>query len=250
MDELEYEQRLAEVAAFLELDGVTDQLRHAFVTSSVTNDPTQNRERLEFRGDAVLQLLASDLFYDADSRASPGRLTEQVKAFVSNKTLAHLFEHTLRWDALIITRNPRADLQENRVKTLGSTLEAVIGAVYETAGLVAAGEFVNYLHNAYKSDVGGVRAQAQVVAAKNILQEWLAKFDHPAPTYSATKVAGSASHNPVWDAQVTIPVTPYNAAPKVFKLRVTGGVAKQAELAVAAKAVEWINSLSRANRQR
>ena len=115
-------------------------LRLALTHRSVSaDDPSRNdNERLEFLGDAVLQLVVTDLLYESYPQLAEGQLAKVRAAVVSKPTLAEV--------ARALDVGPHIDLApgeersggRRKASILADTMEAILGAVYLDAGIDAA----------------------------------------------------------------------------------------------------------------
>jgi ribonuclease III len=124
-----------------------DFLKTAMVHRSYLNEHKDfklgNNERLEFLGDAVLELITTDFLYNNYPNPE-GELTNWRASLVNAKMLADIsrtleleqFLHLSKGESM--DANPKA-----RNYILANALEAVIGAIYLDQGLETAGKFIN-----------------------------------------------------------------------------------------------------------
>jgi len=114
---------------------LTTALTHA--SAAFERDGTRGNERLEFLGDAVLDLVVARLLYAAHPDWREGELTRARSALVNTRFLAdqagllHLSEY------LVLGRTERKSRGEHKERVLANLFEAVIGALYLDAGLDA-----------------------------------------------------------------------------------------------------------------
>ncbi|MDR3367045.1 MAG: ribonuclease III [Prevotellaceae bacterium] len=101
--------------------------------------PTEHNERLEFLGDAVLELIVSEYLYNKFSNRREGFLTQVRSKIVGREALEKLAQR------LDLARLVKAKLRNTSAKNiLGNTLEALMGAVYLDKGYAHAREvFIN-----------------------------------------------------------------------------------------------------------
>ncbi|QDU69607.1 ribonuclease III [Engelhardtia mirabilis] len=101
----------------------------------------EDNERLEFLGDAVLDLLVAEHLFQVDPRASEGELTERKAMVVSRQSLA------LAAKSLDLDREARVGrgLRDSTLprSVLANLYEAILGAIYLDGGLEASREFVD-----------------------------------------------------------------------------------------------------------
>lgn len=102
-----------------------------------------SNERLEFLGDAVLNLVAADYLFDRDAAATEGDLTK-VRARLVNRKALGVYARDLNLAELILM-SPSASMAPDRgMETIiADAFEAVIGAIYLDGGYQAAARFVN-----------------------------------------------------------------------------------------------------------
>ena len=108
----------------------------AMTHSSYTNEmrtrgiKAESNERLEFLGDAVLQLVISEHVYACYSRYREGALTKMRQQLVCEKTLAGIARKISLGDYINLGNGEEISGCRNRPKILADALEALIAAVY------------------------------------------------------------------------------------------------------------------------
>jgi ribonuclease-3 len=117
-------------------------LEKALIHSSYVNEnpgitPASN-ERLEFLGDAILDLLVAEKLYHDQPGASEGELTRQRAGLVSGKALARLAAGIDLGRYLYLGKGEQSSGGHRKPSNLAAALEAVIAAVYLDSGLPAA----------------------------------------------------------------------------------------------------------------
>src|SRR5436309_12218044 len=117
-------------------------LRLALTHRSQGDGSATDNERLEFLGDSILGLLANEYLYEQFSEASEGQLTRMKANVVSEASLARPARSLGLGQMLDMTRAEEATGGRDRASTLADTFEAVLAAIYLTAGLEAARRFV------------------------------------------------------------------------------------------------------------
>lgn len=98
-------------------------------------DPDDNNQTMEFFGDAILEFLVSEKIYD--EKSSEGKLTERRKLYVSDEALTQVVEK-LGLDKFLI----RSSGDTQNLKSVPSSYEAVLAAIYLDGGLDQARSFV------------------------------------------------------------------------------------------------------------
>ena len=108
-------------------------------------EPVADNQRLEFLGDAVLDLIVGERLYFADATADPGTLTQRRIALVGQKRLAQLgHDLTLHHHLRAGPGETRSGLPE-QPSVLADAFEAVLGAIYLDGGLPAAAAAIDRL---------------------------------------------------------------------------------------------------------
>jgi len=101
-----------------------------------------NNERLEFLGDAVLELVVTENLYRNYSNPE-GELTNWRAALVNARTLSEVADGLGLNDFILLSRGEKKDSGRARQYILANALEALIGSIYLDNGLAAATEFIN-----------------------------------------------------------------------------------------------------------
>lgn len=121
-------------------------LRHAMTHSSFANEHhlkrEENNERLEFLGDAVLEMISSEYLYKKNMKMPEGELTKLRAALVCETALAQCAGEVELGDFLLLGRGEEATGGRERNSILSDAFEAVIGAIYLDGGFTSAKEFV------------------------------------------------------------------------------------------------------------
>jgi len=124
-----------------------DLLTQAFVHRSYLNEnPDLNlghNERLEFLGDAVLELIVTKYLYNKFPDKPEGELTNWRAALVNAKMLTKIAEQIGLNDFLLLSRGEAKEGGKARQYILANTFEALIGSIYLDLGYDKADEFIN-----------------------------------------------------------------------------------------------------------
>ena len=99
---------------------------------------TENNERLEFLGDAVLQLVISDFLYRDQTAMTEGAMTRIRALIVCEPTLALVARHLRLGEALKLGKGEDGTGGRDKPSNLSNALEALFGAIYLDGGLEAA----------------------------------------------------------------------------------------------------------------
>ncbi len=111
-------------------------LEHAFMHASA--DTGESYDRLEFLGDAVLELIISETVYTQKPEFTEGQLTKSRAALVSEVSLAEAARALGLSEYLILGKGERSSGGMDKPSILADVVEAMIGAVYLDGGLEAA----------------------------------------------------------------------------------------------------------------
>ena len=117
-------------------------LSHLSWVNEQGGEYSDSNERLEFLGDAVLDLVVSDFLYARFETAREGKLTRLKSSIVSRSALAEKAARFNLGDYIIYSRDNFADLERGKQSMISNSLEAIIGAIYLDGGLEAARVFV------------------------------------------------------------------------------------------------------------
>lgn len=123
-------------------------LKQALMHSSYANERHMNRlannERLEFLGDAVLELVSSEYIYTKYKNMHEGELTRLRASMVCEQTLAICAREIHLGDYLLLGKGEDVTGGRERDSILSDALEATIGAIYLDGGFTNAKEFINH----------------------------------------------------------------------------------------------------------
>ncbi|MDP3955338.1 MAG: ribonuclease III [bacterium] len=123
-----------------------DLLTQAFAHRSYLNENSDfnldHNERMEFLGDAVLELIVSENLYKKYTEKPEGELTNWRAALVNAKMLALIAEEIGLNDFLLLSRGETKELGKARAYILANTMEALIGAIYLDSGYKQAQDFI------------------------------------------------------------------------------------------------------------
>ena len=122
-------------------------LRQAMIHSSFANehqiDKLDCNERLEFLGDAVLEVMSSDFLYRQYPTKPEGELTKIRASLVCEPTLAYCASEIELGNYLLLGKGEEATGGRSRDSVVSDAMEALIGAIYLDGGFANAKEFVH-----------------------------------------------------------------------------------------------------------
>src|SRR5262249_61784789 len=120
-------------------------LRLALTHPSVAHEqsaPIQTNQRLEFLGDAVLQLILTRQLYEKFPAFGEGPLTKARAQLVNRRSLAEQARRLGLGHHLILSRGEEQSGGRERLSALADTFEALLGAIFLDGGFEAAREFI------------------------------------------------------------------------------------------------------------
>jgi len=148
------------------------------------NGGLPNNERLEFLGDSVLGLVVTDSLYAVHPDLAEGQLAKLRAAVVNMHALAEVARTLSLGDYIFLGHGEESTGGRNKASILADTMEAVIGAVYLSAGLAAATIFVHHLLDPLMKSTAGLGAGLDW---KTSLQELTASGSLGVPEYRVTE---------------------------------------------------------------
>lgn len=165
-------------------------LQQALVHRSYLNENAQFRlphnERLEFLGDAVLELIVTDhLYHHYD--LPEGELTNLRAAVVRGEMLYRIADELQLDEYLLLSRGERKDTGKARQYILANAVEAVIGAVYLDQGYAAAAQLIA---THVISKLPAIVEQGLHIDNKSRFQEVAQEKFRVTPTYSVLEESG------------------------------------------------------------
>lgn len=146
-----------------------------------------NNERLEFLGDALLNLVVAEVLYHRHPKASEGELSRLRASLVKGETLAKLARELKLGENLRLGPGELKSGGARRESILSDALEAVIGAVYLDGGLAACRDLILTL---YRENLESLASASELKDPKTRLQEYLQAYQQPLPVYSVLEIRG------------------------------------------------------------
>jgi ribonuclease-3 len=146
-----------------------------------------HNERLEFLGDAVLELIVSDYIFSRYPDFDEGRLTRIRAEVVNEKSLARIGRHLGLGHCLLLGKGEETSGGRQKASLMADAFEALLGAVFCDGGFaetrtVALSLIVDSIHESAERKEG--------VDFKTRLQEWLQARKQGVPVYSLISAEG------------------------------------------------------------
>ena len=149
--------------------------------------PAQTNQRLEFLGDAVLQLVLTRELYEKFPGFGEGPLTKARAKLVNRRTLAERARHLGLGQHLILSRGEELHGGRERLSALADTYEALLGALLLDGGLGPASDFIL---RQFQAAFGGLSVIPILENPKGELQELLQAVSPEAPEYQVASASG------------------------------------------------------------
>jgi len=176
-------------------------LRLALTHPSVAHEqgvPLQTNQRLEFLGDAVLQLVLTHEMYEKYPGFGEGPLTKARAKLVNRRTLAEHGRELGLGRHLILSRGEEMHGGRERPSALADAFEALLGALFLDAGFEGAQAIIL---RRFRPAFGGLSAIPILENPKGELQEWLQASSTEAPEYRINATSGP-DHDRVFECTV------------------------------------------------
>jgi ribonuclease III len=176
-------------------------LRLALTHPSVAHEqgiPLQHNQRLEYLGDAVLQLVLTHELYEKFPTFGEGPLTKARAKMVNRRTLAELGRALKIGECLIMSRGEEMHGGRERPSALADAYEAILGAIYLDGGFQAARKIIL---EQFQPAFGELSVIPILENPKGELQELLQSTSAEAPRYHVVSVTGP-DHDRIFECTV------------------------------------------------
>lgn len=161
---------------------------------------TESNERLEFLGDAVLELAATLYLYENYPNEDEGKLTAYRSSLVRTETLAKLAKELQLNDKMFLSKGEERGGGRENESLLADLMEAVIGAMYLDQGFVVVQDFLaKYLFPKFE----GILQSKSYKDQKSLLQEEVQARSLSTPIYRVVKAMGP-DHNKEFTVEVLV----------------------------------------------
>lgn len=166
-------------------------LIQAFTHRSFINEHQKSglshNERLEFLGDAVLELVVTDFLYSHFKNKSEGELTAHRAALVNAVTLSEVASDLKMNELLLLSKGESRDTGKARAVIMADVIEALIGAIYLESGYPAAADFIKKF---LLSRLDEIISRGLLKDAKSKIQEKAQEVFGVTPSYKILKQTG------------------------------------------------------------
>ncbi len=223
----ELEGRVA--AKFADAAIALSALTHKSYCNEHKDEPGGDNERLEFLGDAVVDLAIGQRLFEKFPQAHEGELSKLRALVVNEDSLATVARSLSLGELLLLGKGEAQSGGRDKSSVLSDALEAVIAAMYLTGGgLPAVFEFVD---RCFGRALDGVATGLQGDDYKSRLQEWAQSSLRTSPRYRVVGESGP-DHEKVFEVELTIGEQSYG--------RSSGRSKKEAEQAAARSALSQL----------
>ncbi|MFL2718183.1 MAG: ribonuclease III [Gammaproteobacteria bacterium] len=153
-------------------------MKQAFIHKSVSS--AQNNERLEFLGDAVLEIVVSEYLFNRFDKLDEGRLTQMRASLVNTQSLSKIFLQLDCRDLLQTSIGTKKLDETHKYSIYAGALEACIGAIFVELGFEESKSFILYL---FQDSFSLLNESIELKDAKSRLQEALQALGVQPPNY-------------------------------------------------------------------
>lgn len=172
-------------------------LTHSSYANEHRMKKTQCNERLEFLGDAVLELVASDFLYHKYPDKPEGELTKIRASVVCEPTLAYCASELDMGIYLRLGKGEEATGGRGRNSLVSDAMEALIGAIYLDGGFASAKEFI------HRFILNDMEQKQLFYDSKTILQEMVQADSAAGLQYEVIKEEGP-DHNKLFEVRALL----------------------------------------------
>ena len=199
-------------------------LQQALTHSSWANEhKVKDNERLEFLGDAILQLLATEALFQSKEIYNEGKMTAIRQLTVREESLAAAAEDLGLGKALLLGQGEERTGGREKTSNLADAFEAILAAIYLDAkaqdhcGLDAARKF---FYSCLGPTLEAAKEGKLIYDYKSKLLEWVQSLEEPAPLEFRVLSQEGPAHHPIFH------MAAYIGEQKVAKVK---AASKQAE---------------------
>ncbi len=183
---------------FNNLDLLKEALTHrSFINENPKWDVPHN-ERLEFLGDAVLELVVTEHLFHSYPQSPEGELTSIRAALVNYQILARIADTINLHSAILLSRGEAKDTARAKEVILANAFESLLGAIYLDQGYAVAADFITKYVLTHSEEIVDKRLHKD---PKSHLQEIIQEKSKVTPRYVVLSEEGP-DHNKVFEIGV------------------------------------------------
>ena len=172
---------------FLDQSLLIRALTHPSYLNENPRQGTEDNQRLEYLGDAILDFICSEWLYHRFPEATEGRLTRLRASLVRTETLAAYAAQCGLDEALLLGKGEEENGGRKRPNNLCAAFEAYAGALFLDQGIQAIGTFVKPL---FHTTLEEILRQESDKDPKSLLQEWAQAHLGTLPSYKTIDSTG------------------------------------------------------------
>lgn len=172
-------------------------LTHSSYANEHKWDKSRSNERLEFLGDAVLEVITSDFLFHKYTKKPEGELTKIRASIVCEATLAYCAEMIQLGKYLFLGKGEESTGGRQRHSIVSDALEALIGAIYLDGGFASAKEFIEQFI------LNDIEHKQLFYDSKTILQELIQSMGDHSLSYELLDESGP-DHNKTFEVCVRL----------------------------------------------
>jgi ribonuclease-3 len=166
-----------------------EAFRHSSYTNEIGNSDLRDNERLEFLGDAVLDLAISHILMERFPDAREGDLSKFRASVVSEKGLCYVARNLGLGGFLLLGKGEEMTRGREKPSILANTTESLIGALYLDAGFA---ETKHLIHRLFLPLLGDIDSKNSAGDFKSLLQEYTQERYKTRPDYLPVEESGPA----------------------------------------------------------
>jgi ribonuclease-3 len=182
---------------FIDKSLLTQAMTHSSYANEKKFEKYESNERLEFLGDAVLELIISEFLFLNSPKLSEGELTKTRAGLVCEMALSHCARGLDLGSYLFLGKGEESTGGRSRNSIISDSLEALIGAIYLDGGWMRAREFVE------KKVLKDLENKKLFHDSKTVLQEMIQSSIGGRISYQPVKEEGP-DHEKIFTVQVML----------------------------------------------
>ena len=231
------EERLAHLEQRLGLSFTVKQLALTAIThksycNEHKDEPLQDNERLEFLGDAVVDLAIGHRLMERFPNAAEGELSKLRALIVNEEGLGRIGRSLGIGELLILGRGEELTGGRDKTSLIADATEAIIGALYLSDGMTSVMHFIDRV---FADALEGVAMGRQGQDYKSLLQEEGQSLFKASPRYRVVGETGP-DHEKIFEVEVSIGVEVFARSSGRSKKEAEQAAAKDTLLVLAARA--------------
>ena len=209
---------------FSNLELLDQSLTHSSYTFENKLPSVLNNERLEFLGDAVLKLVASEYLYERFPDYQEGEMTKIRAILISDNVLSKIANEIELGEYLNLGYHEERSGGRTRPSTLACAFEALLGALYMDGKMV---DIQDFLLKLLSEEVTNIDKDEVKNNYKAVLQEYTQGIDNSLPVYKVINESGPA-HDKTFEVEVFINNKSYGIGVGKSKKEAQQNAAKEA----------------------